>query len=124
MSGDISRYLVSVEAKPHSYPKTKEERISYALKSLFGVKKDKYGPKKLGNSLFASNLDVLEVTTSDEVTNINLGGKIVSVGSLNDAFIKKQIEKTVEKYTSNYEIRLNNSESEWRCALDKSGTCQ
>ncbi len=36
---------------------------------------------------------------------------------------KEHIEKTVELYTKNYEVRLNGSESAYRCLDDMSGNC-
>jgi hypothetical protein len=37
-----------------------------------------------------------------------------------DAFPKLQIAKTIEEYTTNYRILLNDSETEWKCLLDES----
>ena len=124
MSGDISRYLVPVEQELDLSINAAEEKIEHALDSLLSIGSSEYGARKLQNNLHLSSLSLKKVHREGKTITIDLEGKIVSIGSIADAFTKKQITKTVEHYTDDYLIRLNGSEAEWRCALDKSGMCQ
>ena len=125
MIGDISKYLIAVNSKIESKLKpTIEEKIASSLNSLFNIKSFKYNQSGLHNLLYLSNLNVKEVTDSDGIYTIELIGEIIGISSVADAFIKNQIIKTIEQYCKNYIIKLNNSEKEWRCSLDKSGNCE
>ena len=125
MSGDLSRYLISVNSKVKiKLNSSIEKKISISLESLFNFKSLKYNHDNLHNLLYFSNLNVSKVTQSNGVYTIELLGELNQVGSVADAFVKMQITKTIEQYTNKYIIKLNNSEKNWRCALDKSGNCE
>lgn len=66
-----------------------------------------------------------EVTTVDGKTTINIIGQLTSAGVCDDPRIKNMIEETAKLYTNGIlpEIRLNGSESAWRCFGDQSGQC-
>jgi len=124
MSGDISRYLMPVELNLDLDLDSAEKKIKHALDFLFSIKDHKYGPDKLQNNLHFSSLILKKIQQTGKTIIIDLEGKIIGIGSMTDVFTKKQITKTIEQYTDSYIVRLNGSESEWRCSLDKSGMCQ
>ncbi len=94
----------------------------YSLKKLFEIKEFNYWEYK--NYLYESDLKVKNITNENWKIIVNLEWKIVGIWSVADIFIKPQITKTIEEYTKNYIIKINNSESEWKCSLDNSGLCE
>lgn len=125
LSGDFSSHFVAVDVKIDSKQKlTNEDKIASALKALFKIKSFEYGENDLQNPLYLSTLDVGSITKSSEITTIDLKGVIMGIGSGIDGYIQMQIEMTIGQYADKYMITLNNSEKEWRCALDESGMCE
>ncbi len=124
MSWDISRYLKSVKIKIEDNLYTLDNKIKYALESMMKIKTVTYEYKGniLENMLYASNLNVENITTNNGVTTIELKWKLIWASIY--VFSKMQIEETINNYTKNYIIKLNGSEKEWRCSLDNSGLCQ
>jgi len=124
MGGDISRYLVQTETESSAINDSIENKIINSLNSIFDIKTNVYGSTNLQNMLYLSDLIVSDIRFMNDTYLINLHGKIIGVGSVADAFIKLQITKTIEQFTDNYSIVLNDSKSEWDCALDASGLCR
>ncbi|MEA3344194.1 MAG: hypothetical protein U9Q16_00725 [Patescibacteria group bacterium] len=118
------RYLVAVKVELDSNIYSVEDKIFYSLSKLFEIDEYKYGQSGYENLLYASDLKVKEISKSNEKFIIDLEGEIVGIGSLADILIQRQITKIIEQYSNNYEIKLNNSEKEWRCSLDNSDLCE
>jgi len=121
---NIDQYFVAIKWQLQNPISSTEDKILYALKRLFEIKTFEYGQSGYGNYLYESNLKVKNVSNENGKFIVNIEGKIVGIGSMTDMFVKPQITKTIEQYTNNYTIKINNSESEWRCSLDNSGLCQ
>lgn len=121
---DLDKYFVSVKWNLENPISSTEDKILNSIKKLFEVKTYNYEQTDYVNYLYESDLTAKSVTNEAWKYIINIEWKIVGIGSVGDMFIKSQITKTIEQYTDNYTIKLNNSESEWRCSLDYSGECK
>ncbi len=75
-------------------------------------------------ALSKSSLTVGDIATKDDGTFvIDLVGTLSSGGVCDDPRIKAQVELTAKQF-GKAEIRLNGSESKWRCLGDQSGRCK
>lgn len=122
---NIDQYFMEV-IKPVQAPISSiQDKIFYALKELFSVNTFDYGESWASNYLYESDLSIDRDNVSYQNGKyiVNIEWNIVWIGSLANIFIKPQIKKTIEQYTSDYIITLNDSENEWICALDVSGNC-
>jgi len=101
----------------------KDDYLRIALNEMFGLGTPNLGELPANNYLYPSDLTAESVETIDDVTTVRIEGKLVGKGTMVDQFIKTQITGTVEYYTDKYIIILNDSESNWRCALDARDRC-
>ena len=120
---NMNNFLVPVVTDVNLQNTTNEEKVLRVLEKLFEVDSFEYGQSGYTNYLYESVLTVESVSNQSGVTIVDLEGQLTSIGSIADPFIKGQITRTIEEYVGNYIIKLNGSEAEWECSLDKSGLC-
>jgi hypothetical protein len=123
MTGDLSRYMEAVKIELDSSAQTIEDKISLSLQKLFDIETLEYGQSGYQNLLYESDLNVVDVVTVDGTTEVKISGSLIGSGSVANVFIPMQITETIEQYTDNYIIKLNDSEQAWRCAFDTTGSC-
>jgi hypothetical protein len=96
-----------------------------SLAGLFQVTDYKIPNTNFTNSLYNSTIKST-VTQEAETTIVNLNGDLISAGTCDDPRVINQITKTIEANlpeNSEYKIKLNGSEQNWRCWNDMSGNC-
>ncbi len=98
------------------------EELETALTYLFGQGDVVYKGASLRSFLDLSDIQVEVLETNIDV-QIKLTGSLIAAGDLAPIYIKSQIEKTIENYSSNYIITLNGSTSDYNCFGDASGLC-
>jgi len=119
---DDPNKLVAISKKVSLSSNSIESKIEESLNSLFEIKTFLYWDSEYSNYLYKSDLSVDVITEWNKIV-VLLEWKIMWISLMWDYVLKKQITKTIEEYTTDYIIKLNNSESERNCALDASWEC-
>ncbi len=107
-----------------SLTKTQSD-LAHAIVELITIKQQAYADQGLRNAVAPSapTIKLTNIHYEGKTRVIDFEGSFLSAGTCDDPRIKAQIEETVKLYVSDYQIRLNGKESEWRCLFDQSGTC-
>lgn len=99
--------------------------LAEALVQLLTIKQMQYEEQGLRNAVAPSapTMKLTNIHYEGQTRVIEFEGQFLSAGTCDDPRIKAQIEETVKLYVTDYEIRINGKESEWRCLFDQSGEC-
>jgi hypothetical protein len=99
--------------------------LAEALVQLLTIKQMQYEEQGLRNAVAPSapTIKLTNIRYEGQTRVIEFEGQFLSAGTCDDPRIKAQIEETVKLYVTDYEIRINGKESEWRCLFDQSGEC-
>ncbi len=113
-------YAIEVEEEVEG-----EGGLESALNAMFAINQTPYPGTTLRNSHYMSEL---EATVDGEF--VDLEGIAANDGHCDSPRYRAQVELTVELYSNTTEypegriIRLNGSESNWKCLGDESGLCE
>lgn len=98
--------------------------LAEAIVQLLTMKNDKLSDG-LMNAVRGAGLSLANIRYNDAGARvIELEGQIKLAGVCDGPRIKAQIEETARLYSKNFEINLNGSAKDWRCAFDESGQCE
>lgn len=99
--------------------------LAEALVQLITIKETAYFDQGIRNAVAPSapKIRLTNIHYEGKTRVIDFDGQFISAGTCDDPRIKAQIEETVKLYATDYQIRINGKESEWRCLFDQSGLC-
>jgi hypothetical protein len=99
--------------------------LQESLTELLAIDSADYDGTDYMNALALSD-GTVNVTETTDLLQIDITGKLMSAGSCDDPRLTAQVERTIELYALDkpYEIRLNGSNTNWKCFGDMSGECQ
>jgi hypothetical protein len=99
--------------------------LAEALVQLITIKQNAYEEQALRNAVAPSapTIKLTNIHYEGKTRVIDFEGQFTSGGACDDPRIKAQIEETVKLYVTDYQIRLNGEEKQWRCLFDASGLC-
>lgn len=100
--------------------------LALAIVELITIKETAYFDQGIRNAVAPSapTIRLTNISYDGKTRVIDFEGQFTSAGTCDDPRIKAQIEETVKLYSSDYRIRVNGNESEWRCLFDQSGECK